>query len=76
MSKSRTTDTWFTGRAVPVVHLNVRAGSSFAVPVCTVILCLALWTGLWCNKVDAVRLFASWLNLLFPKGFAWVTHKG
>ena len=43
-----------------VVHLNLRAGSTFPVPVCTVS------PGLWvnnmtsrCNKVDAVRLYAS-----------------
>ena len=55
-----------------VVHFNFRAGSNFPVPVCTVS------PGLWvnkadrtsrCNKVNAVRLDASYrLNLLLLKG--------
>ena len=50
-----------------VVHLNFRAGSTFPVPVCTVPSSMDR-TSL-CNKVDAVRLYASYrLNLLLPKG--------
>ena len=60
-----------------VVHFNLRAGSTFPVPVCTVS------PGLWVNKadtqyglagankfdLDAVKLYASYrLNLLLPKG--------
>ena len=48
-----------------VVHLNFRSGSTFPVPVCTVPNSIASR----CNKVDAVRLYASYrLNLLLPKG--------
>ena len=44
-----------------IVHLNLRAGSTFPVPVCTVS------PGLWVSK--AVRLYASYrLNLLLSKG--------
>ena len=47
-----------------VVHLNFRAGSTFQVPVCTVQDRTSR-----CNKVDAVRLYASCrLNLLLIKG--------
>ena len=46
-----------------VVHLNFRAGSTFPFPVCTVPSSIDR-TSL-CNKVDAVRLYASYrLNLL------------
>ena len=46
-----------------VVHLNFRAGSTFPVPVCTVPSSMDRTS--WCNKVDAVRLYASYrLNLL------------
>ena len=58
-----------------IVHLNFRVGSTFPVPVCTVP------HGLWvnkadninrtnrCNKVDAVRLYTSFMfNLLLLKG--------
>ena len=61
----------FTSRAA-VVHLNLRAGSTFQVPVCTES------SGHWvikaedysrCNKFDAVRLYTSYrLNLLLLKG--------
>ena len=62
----------FNSRA-PVVHLNFRAVSTFPVLVCTVP------HGHWvnkadnrtsrCNKVDVVRLYASYrLNLLLLKG--------
>ena len=37
-----------------VVHLNVRAGSTFPVPVCTVPTSMDRTSR--CNKVDAVRL--------------------
>jgi len=50
-----------------VVHLNFRAGSTFPVTVCTVPSSMDRTSR--CNKVDAVKLYASyWLNLLFPKG--------
>ena len=56
---------WYTRAAV--VHLNFRAGSIFPVPVCIVPSSMDR-TSL-CNKVDAVRLYASYrLNLLLPKG--------
>ena len=58
-----------------VVHFNFRAGSTFPVPVCTVP------HGHWvnkadnqqdysrCNKVDAVRLYASYRwRFTFTKG--------
>ena len=61
-------------------HLNLRAGSIFPVPVCTVS------PGLWvneadtqqdypvCNKVDAVRLYASYrCRLILLKGQRCVT---
>ena len=57
-----------------VVHLNFRAGSTFPVPVCTVspdfrLLKQTLNRTSRCNKVDAIRLYASYrLNLLLPKG--------
>ena len=50
-----------------VVHLNFRAGSTFSFPVCTVP-CSMDRSSRW-NKVDAVRLYASYgLNLLLLKG--------
>ena len=50
-----------------VVHLNFRAGSTFLVPVCT--LPSSMERTSRCNKVDAVRLYASYrLNSLLPKG--------
>ena len=50
-----------------VVHLNFRAGSTFPFPVCTVPSSMDMTSR--CNKVDAVRLFASYrLNLLLLKG--------
>ena len=54
-----------------VVHFNFRAGSIFPVPVCTVPHKQNRQStrASRCNKVDAVRLYASCrLNLLFPKG--------
>ena len=50
-----------------VVHLNFQAGSTFPVPVCTVP--SSMDRTIRCNKVDAVRLYASYrLNLLLLKG--------
>ena len=50
-----------------VVHLNLRARSTFPVPVCTVP--SSMDRNSRCNKVDAVRLYASYrLNLLLLKG--------
>ena len=47
--------------------LNFGAGSTFPVPVCT--LPSSMNRNSWCNKVDAVRLYASYrLNLLLLKG--------
>jgi len=55
------------GFGAAVVHLNFRAGSTFPVPVCTVLSSMDR-TSRW-NKVDAVRLNASYrLNLLLLKG--------
>ena len=52
---------------VAVVHLNFRAGSTFPVPVCTVTSSMDRTSR--CNKVDTVRLYASYrLNLLLLKG--------
>ena len=52
---------------VAVVHLNFQAGSTFPVPVCTVPSSMDRPSR--CNKVDAVRLYASYrLNLLLLKG--------
>ena len=49
------------------VHLNFQAGSPFPVPVCTVPNSMDRTSR--CNKVDAVRLYASYrLNLLLLKG--------
>ena len=49
-----------------VVHLNFRAGSTFPVPVCTVPSSMDRTSR--SNKVDAVRLYASYmLNLLLLK---------
>ena len=63
--RNRINTWWYTQAAV--VHLNFRAGSTFPVPVCTVRRSMDR-TSL-CNKVDAVRLYASYrLNLLLPKG--------
>ena len=54
-----------TSRAA-IVHLNFRAGSTFLVPVCTVPSSVNRTNR--CNKVDAVRLYASYrLNLLLLK---------
>ena len=50
-----------------VVHLNFRAGSTFPVLVCTAPSSMDSTSP--CNKVDAVRLYASFrLNLLLLKG--------
>ena len=50
-----------------VVQMNFRAGSTFPVPVCTVPSSMDRISR--CNKVDAVRLYASYrLNLLLLKG--------
>ena len=50
-----------------VVKLVFRAGSTFPVPVCTVPSSMERTSR--CNKVDAVRLYASCrLNLLLLKG--------
>ena len=50
-----------------VVHLNFRAGSIFPVPVCTVHSSIDRTSR--CNKVEAVRLYASYrLNLLLLAG--------
>ena len=50
-----------------IVNLNFRAGSTFPVPVCTVPSSMDRTSR--CNKVDAVRLYASYrLNLLLLKG--------
>ena len=60
---------------VAVVHLNYRAGSTFPVPVCTVPSSMDRTSR--CNKVDAVRLYASYrLNLLLLKGQICVTGQG
>ena len=49
-----------------VLHLNFRAGTTFPVPVCTVPCSMDRTSR--CNKVDAVRLYASYrLNLLLLK---------
>ena len=54
-------------RAGVVVHLNFRAGSTFLAAVCTVPSSMNRTSR--CNKVDAVRLYASYrLNLLLLKG--------
>ena len=56
-----------------VVHLNFRAGSTFSVPVCTVISSMDRTSR--CNKVDSVRLFSSYrLNLLLLKGQMCVSN--
>ena len=61
-------DTW-----AAVVRLNIRAGSPFPVPVCTVPSSMDKTSR--CNKVDAVRLYASHrLNLLLLKGQRCVYH--
>ena len=53
-------------RYTPVVHLNFRTGSTFPVPLCTV---PSMERTSRCNKVDAVRLYASYrMNLLLLKG--------
>ena len=50
-----------------VVHLNFRAGSTFPVPVCTVTSSMDRTSR--CNKMDAVRLYASYrMHLLLLKG--------
>ena len=49
-----------------VVHLNFRAESAFPVPVCTIPGSKDRTN--WCNKVDGVRLYASYrLNSLLLK---------
>ena len=54
-----------------VVHLNFRAGSTFPVPVCTIPNSMDRTSQR--NKVDAVKLYASYrLNLLLLKGQRWV----
>ena len=60
---------------IHIVHLNYRAGSTFPVPVCT--LPSSMDRTSRCNKVDAVKLYASYrLNLLLLKGHcrrgAWI----
>ena len=63
----------------PIVHFNFRAASTFPVPVCTVPHEQNRQsTGLAarCNKVDAVRLYASYRCIFtFTKG-AEVTVRG
>ena len=55
------------GELAAVVHLNFQVGSTFPVPVCTVPSSIDRTSR--CNKVDAVRLYASYrLNLLLLKG--------
>ena len=50
-----------------VVYMNFRAGSTFSVLVCTVPSSMDRTSR--CNKVGAVRLYASYrLNLLLLKG--------
>ena len=50
-----------------IVHLNFRAGSTIPVPVCTVPSSMDRTSR--CNKVDAVRLYASYrMHLLLLKG--------
>ena len=50
-----------------VVDLSFRAGSTFPVPVCTVPSSMDRTSR--CNKVEAVKLYASYkLNLLLLKG--------
>ena len=57
---------WIEARAA-VVHLNFRSGSTFPVPVCTVSSSMDRTSR--CNKVDAVRLYASYrINSLLLKG--------
>ena len=54
------------------VNLNFQAGSTFPVPVCTVP--RSMDRSSRCNKVDTVRLYASYmLNLLLLKGQRCVT---
>ena len=56
-----------------VVYLNFRVGSTFPVTVCTVPNSVDRTSR--CNKVDAVRLYASYrLNLLLLKGQRHVNH--
>ena len=61
-----------------VVHLNFRAGSPFPVPVCTVPSSMDRTSR--CNKVDEVRLYASYrFNLFLIKGqrcVLWEDEKG
>ena len=55
------------GSRAAEVHLNLRAGSIFPVPVSSAPSFMD-WTSR-CNKVDAVRLYASYrINLLLLKG--------
>ena len=72
--KNRVPPALFTAREA-VVHLNFRAGSTFPVPVCTVPSSIDRTSR--CNKVDVVRLYASYrLNLLLLKGrSAWLFIK-
>ena len=54
-------------RRADVVHLNLLAGSTFPIPVCTVPSSMDRTSR--CNKVDAVRLYASnRLNLILLEG--------
>ena len=56
-----------------VVNMKYRAGSTFPVPVCTAP--NSMYRTSRCNKVDAVRLYASYrLNLLLLKGQRCVKH--
>ena len=55
------------GSREAVANLNFRDGLTFPVPVCTVPSSMDRTNR--CNKVDAVRLYASYrLNLLLLKG--------
>ena len=54
-----------------VVQLNFPAGSTFPVPVCTVPSSVNRTSR--CNKVDAVRLYASYRLNLQRGRFAWKT---
>jgi len=57
-----------------VVHLNFRVRLTFPVPVCTVP--NSRDRTIRCNKVDRVRLYASYrLNLLLIKGQRCVTFE-
>ena len=56
-----------------VVHLNFQAGLTFPVPVCTVPSSMNRTS--WCNKVDAVRIYALYrLNSILLKKQRCVYH--